>query len=63
MLLHQVTDFHLAGDFRAEAVNGPTTQGGLWPFFWDKFGSISHQGLPQVYNFTFVQMRPILFRP
>ncbi|XP_026021405.1 phospholipase B-like 1 [Astatotilapia calliptera] len=59
----KVTDFHLAGDFRAEAVNGPTTQDGLPPFFWDKFGSISHQGLPQYYNFTFIKMQPILFDP
>uniref|UniRef100_A0AAZ1XX45 Phospholipase B-like n=1 Tax=Oreochromis aureus TaxID=47969 RepID=A0AAZ1XX45_OREAU len=59
----KVTDFHLAGDFRAEAVNGPTTQDGLPPFSWDKFSSISHQGLPQYYNFTFIKMQPILFDP
>uniref|UniRef100_A0A3Q1JAU7 Phospholipase B-like n=1 Tax=Anabas testudineus TaxID=64144 RepID=A0A3Q1JAU7_ANATE len=59
----KVTDFQMAGDLRAEAVNGPTTQNGLWPFSWDKFGSISHQGLPRFYNFTFVQMQPALFKP
>ncbi|XP_047427646.1 phospholipase B-like 1 [Mugil cephalus] len=59
----KVTDFHMAGDFRAEAVNGPTTQGGLPPFSWTKFGSMSHQGLPPYYNFTFVQMEPRLFNP
>lgn len=59
----QVTDFLMAGDFRAEAVNGPTTQDGLPPFVWDKFSSISHQGLPQYYNFTFVRMQPLLFEP
>ncbi|MEQ2164179.1 hypothetical protein GOODEAATRI_003941 [Goodea atripinnis] len=59
----KVTDFNMAGDFVAEAVNGPTTQDGLPPFFWDKFSSISHQGLPQYYNFTFVRMQPRLFEP
>jgi len=59
----QVTDFFMAGDFRVEAVNGPTTQDGLPPFFWDEFTSISHQGLPQLYNFTFIRMQPLLFKP
>ncbi|XP_047213488.1 phospholipase B-like 1 isoform X2 [Girardinichthys multiradiatus] len=59
----KVTDFNMAGDFVAEAVNGPTTQDGLPPFFWDKFSSISHQGLPRYYNFTFVRMQPRLFEP
>ncbi|KAK2833779.1 hypothetical protein Q5P01_017668 [Channa striata] len=59
----KVTDFQLAGQFRAEALNGPTTQDGLWPFFWDKFSSVSHQGLPRFYNFTFVEMRPLFFKP
>ncbi|XP_055366978.1 phospholipase B-like 1 [Betta splendens] len=59
----KVTDFQMAGAFVAEAVNGPTTQDGLWPFFWDKFGSVSHQGLPRFYNFTFVRMQPLLFKP
>ncbi|KAF3846753.1 hypothetical protein F7725_003831 [Dissostichus mawsoni] len=55
--------FHMAGEFVAEAVNGPTTQNGLPPFEWDKFSSMSHQGLPQFYNFTFVRMRPLIFEP
>ncbi|XP_056263761.1 phospholipase B-like 1 isoform X1 [Pseudoliparis swirei] len=59
----KVTDFFMAGDFRVEAVNGPTTQDGLPPFFWDEFSSISHQGLPQLYNFTFIRMQPLLFKP
>ncbi|CAF90435.1 unnamed protein product, partial [Tetraodon nigroviridis] len=57
----KVTDFLMAGKFRAEAINGPTTQSGLPPFVWDRFGSVSHQGLPQSYNFTFVPMQPLLF--
>ncbi|XP_049602012.1 phospholipase B-like 1 [Syngnathus scovelli] len=59
----KVTDFQMAGEFSAEAVNGPTTQGGLPPFVWDNFSDISHQGLPQYYNFTFVTMKPRLFHP
>uniref|UniRef100_A0A674P7Q1 Phospholipase B-like n=1 Tax=Takifugu rubripes TaxID=31033 RepID=A0A674P7Q1_TAKRU len=59
----KVTDFFMAGKFRAEAINGPTTQNGLPPFAWDGFGNISHEGLPKYYNFTFVQMQPILFQP
>ncbi|TDH02607.1 hypothetical protein EPR50_G00154580 [Perca flavescens] len=59
----KVTDFHMAGDFGAEAVNGPTTQDGLPPFTWDRFSSISHKGLPQSYNFTFVRVQPLLFKP
>ncbi|KAF7647135.1 hypothetical protein LDENG_00176970 [Lucifuga dentata] len=59
----KVTDFHMAGEFRAEALNGPTTQDGLPPFFWNNFNSTSHQGLPQYYNFTFVSMMPLLFMP
>ncbi|XP_019726491.1 phospholipase B-like 1 [Hippocampus comes] len=59
----KVTDFQMAAEFRAEAVNGPTTQGGLPPFTWDDFSDFGHRGLPQYYNFTFVTMKPLLFRP
>ncbi|XP_041634444.1 phospholipase B-like 1 [Cheilinus undulatus] len=59
----KVTDFLMAEKFTAEALNGPTTQGGLPPFSWGNFSSISHQGLPTYYNFTFVRMQPLLFRP
>ncbi|XP_005816120.2 phospholipase B-like 1 [Xiphophorus maculatus] len=59
----KVTDFNMAAGFVAEAVNGPTTQDGLPPFVWDKFSSVSHQGLPLYYNFTFVRMQPLLFEP
>uniref|UniRef100_UPI0037E95D85 phospholipase B-like 1 isoform X2 n=1 Tax=Semicossyphus pulcher TaxID=241346 RepID=UPI0037E95D85 len=59
----KVTDFPMAGVFLAEALNGPTTQDGLPPFIWNNFGNISHQGLPQYYNFTFVRMQPLLVQP
>ncbi|KAG5832478.1 hypothetical protein ANANG_G00291590 [Anguilla anguilla] len=59
----KVTDFHMAQRFAAEAVNGPTTQGGLPPFSWSGFNRTSHQGLPVTYNFTFLTMQPTLLRP
>ncbi|XP_062335377.1 phospholipase B-like 1 [Osmerus eperlanus] len=59
----KVTDYHMAEQFQAEAVNGPTTQHGLPPFSWDGFNSTAHQGLPLVYNFTFTDMQPLLFTP
>ncbi|XP_061893450.1 phospholipase B-like 1 isoform X2 [Entelurus aequoreus] len=59
----KVTDFQMAGRFQAQALNGPTTQDGLPPFRWEKFSQVSHQGLPAFYNFTFVSMQPVLFRP
>ncbi|KAL4658050.1 phospholipase B-like 1 [Arapaima gigas] len=59
----KVTDFNLALQFKAEAINGPTTQGGLPPFSWRQFNDTVHEGLPQVYNFTFVPMKPVLFQP
>ncbi|KAI1886721.1 hypothetical protein AGOR_G00198710 [Albula goreensis] len=59
----KVTDFHMAQHFVAEAVNGPTTQGGLPAFSWSQFNHTIHQGLPPTYNFTFVTMQPVLFQP
>ncbi|XP_056460799.1 phospholipase B-like 1 [Gadus chalcogrammus] len=60
----KVTDFPMAGEFQVEAVNGPTTQGGLPAFAWSgPFNATLHQGLPPSYNYTFIVMRPILFTP
>uniref|UniRef100_A0A8C6T6R4 Phospholipase B-like n=2 Tax=Neogobius melanostomus TaxID=47308 RepID=A0A8C6T6R4_9GOBI len=59
----KVTDYHMAESFRAEAVNGPTTQGGLPLFRWANFNNISHVALPSFYNYTFVPMEPLLFSP
>ncbi|KAJ8254352.1 hypothetical protein COCON_G00209640 [Conger conger] len=56
----KVTDFHMAQQFAAEVINGPTTQGGLPPFSWSKFNSTSHLGLPPTYNFPFLSMEPAL---
>ncbi|MBN3302433.1 PLBL1 Phospholipase, partial [Amia calva] len=59
----KVTDFFMAQRFVSEAINGPTMEGGLPPFSWDKFNRTVHQGLPRVYNFSFVSMQPVLFKP
>lgn len=59
----KVTDFFLASQFTAFAINGPTTEGDLPVFSWDNFKNITHQGLPNSYNFSFVTMKPLLFKP
>ncbi|KAM7371110.1 hypothetical protein PAMP_010604 [Pampus punctatissimus] len=59
----KVSDYHMALQLFTEAINGPTTQGGLRPFSWRSFNLTTHQGLPDNYNFTFVTMRPTLRRP
>ncbi|KAM8824206.1 phospholipase B-like 1 isoform 2-T2 [Synchiropus picturatus] len=59
----KVTDLSLARDLASEAINGPTTQDGLPPFAWEQFSAVPHQGLPPLYNFSFVRMQPRLFRP
>ncbi|XP_034564189.1 phospholipase B-like 1 isoform X1 [Notolabrus celidotus] len=59
----KVTDYQMAVQLVAEAINGPTTQGGLRPFSWQSFNLSSHQGLPHTYNFPFITMRPTLHHP
>ncbi|XP_030256661.1 phospholipase B-like 1 [Sparus aurata] len=59
----KVTDYQMAVHLAAEAINGPTTQGGLRPFSWQSFNLSTHQGLPHTYNFSFVTMRPTLRQP
>ena len=45
----------------AIAINGPTAGTGLGNFRWkDNFGDTYHWGTPDIYNFSFVDMRPIL---
>ncbi|KAM6950993.1 phospholipase B-like 1 [Aplochiton taeniatus] len=59
----KVTDFQMALQLVAEAINGPTTQGGLQPFSWQQFNHTAHKGLPDIYNFSFVSMKPSLNQP
>lgn len=56
----KVADFHMASVFAAWAVSGPTVEDGLPVFSWKQFNGTRHQGLPEVYNFDFIAMRPIL---
>jgi len=39
-------------------ISGPTTSHGLPPFSWSAFPSTPHEGLPEVYNFTWEQVTP-----
>ncbi|KAL3967401.1 Rho GTPase-activating protein 20 [Sarotherodon galilaeus] len=59
----KVTDYQMALQLVAEAINGPTTQGGLRPFSWQSFNFTIHQGLPHTYSFPFITMRPVLGKP
>ncbi|KAK5611050.1 hypothetical protein CRENBAI_022623 [Crenichthys baileyi] len=59
----KVSDYQMALQLSAEAINGPTTQGGLRPFSWQSFNLTAHQGLPHTYAFPFVTMKPTLRRP
>ncbi|XP_068162191.1 phospholipase B-like 1 [Antennarius striatus] len=59
----KVTDYQMAVQLVSEAINGPTTQGGLRPFSWRSFNHSNLQGLPYTYNFPFITMKPRLSRP
>ncbi|XP_028263229.1 phospholipase B-like 1 [Parambassis ranga] len=59
----KVTDYQMALQLAAEAINGPTTQGGLRPFSWQSFNLSTHHGLPHTYSFPFITMRPTLCQP
>jgi len=57
----KVTNYDLFRNLICHAVNGPTTQGQP-PFSWaSQFASDSHLGQPEVFNFSFVIMKPQLF--
>lgn len=58
--LFQVSDVHLASQYTAYAVSGPTVQDGLPVFHWSRFNKTLHQGMPDTYNFDFITMKPIL---
>jgi len=55
----KVTSYAMQSTLKCNAIGAPTTLGGLAPFSWDKFNKIFHEGLPQVYNFTWVTMEPM----
>ena len=44
---------------KAQAINGPSRSkgyGDLPPFSWEKFEDVVHDGLPETYDFDFVNM-------
>lgn len=56
----KVADIFLAYKYAAYAISGPTVQGGLPAFNWNRFNKTLHAGMPEVYDFDFVTMKPIL---
>lgn len=58
--LLQVADIFLAFQYTAYAISGPTVQDGLPAFDWKRFNKTLHEGMPDVFNFDFVTMKPIL---
>ncbi|CAO2607007.1 Phospholipase B-like 1, partial [Lemmus lemmus] len=58
----KVADIFLAYQYAAYAISGPTVQGGLPAFKWNRFNKTLHVGMPEVYDFDFVTMKPILIQ-
>ncbi|XP_032109600.1 phospholipase B-like 1 [Sapajus apella] len=58
----KVSDIYLASQYTSYAISGPTVQGGLPVFRWNRFNKTLHQGMPEVYNFDFITTKPILKR-
>ncbi|ERE66605.1 phospholipase B-like 1 [Cricetulus griseus] len=56
----KVADVFLASRFTAYAISGPTVQDGLPVFNWSRFNRTLHRGMPEVFNFDFVTMSPVL---
>ncbi|XP_059041988.1 phospholipase B-like 1 isoform X2 [Mustela lutreola] len=56
----KVADIYLASEYTAYAISGPTVQGGLPVFHWNRFNKTLHQGMPETYDFDFITMKPIL---
>ncbi|XP_069845765.1 phospholipase B-like 1 isoform X2 [Dipodomys merriami] len=54
----KVSDIFLASKYIAYAISGPTVQDGLPAFSWRRFNKTLHQGMPEIYNFDFVLMKP-----
>lgn len=54
----KVSDFHMAQNFVADIINGPTRGTGLPPFQWTNQFKDSHVGLPMVYSFDFLNTSP-----
>lgn len=57
-----MADIYLASEYTAYAISGPTVQGGLPVFHWNRFNKTLHKGMPETYDFDFITMKPILKR-
>lgn len=55
----KVSDYRMAVNLVADIVNGPTQSNNLPPFQWTSEYKQSHVGLPNVYNFPFIQTMPL----
>ncbi|XP_067938292.1 phospholipase B-like 1 [Watersipora subatra] len=56
----KVADYNMAKQFQAWVINGPSRGDSLTPFSWVQFKNASHAGLPDIYNFDFIYMKPTL---
>lgn len=45
-----MTNYRLALQLTAEAVNGPTWGEGMPPFSWSDWPHVAHRGMRQVFN-------------
>ena len=60
-ILFQVSNYKMALQRQAYAINGPTLGDSLPPFKWTgPFANMSHVGLPDVYDFGWEFMQPTL---
>nr|XP_039262472.1 phospholipase B-like 1 [Styela clava]XP_039262473.1 phospholipase B-like 1 [Styela clava] len=58
----KATDYFLAKSFTTHAINGPTVGGlsDIPPYKWPQNSSY-HEGMPNVWNFTFIDIKPKYF--
>lgn len=55
----KVSNYKMALERTADIINGPTLGTRLPPFQWTQTYKESHVGLPQTYNFDFIQTKPM----
>ena len=54
----KLTDFFNAQTRSAHILNGPSIDGNLPAFSWSQFENIVHQGMPEIFNFSFILTQP-----
>lgn len=55
----QVSNYTMALQRTADIINGPTLGTSLSPFEWTPDYKQSHVGLPEKYDFPFIQTKPM----